>query len=123
MAKEYSPNIRVNAIAPVSFIADQNRALLLQPDGQYTARGQQIVDHTPWAGLARQRNWSALLFGLFLMRAGLSQAVLLWLTVDFELIQVYSAHIYPTSRFSVWKVVCGVVFSFFLLGIFNQLWK
>ncbi|NLM39907.1 MAG: SDR family oxidoreductase [Firmicutes bacterium] len=47
MAKEYSPNIRVNAIAPGFFIADQNRALLLQPDGQYTARGQQIVDHTP----------------------------------------------------------------------------
>ncbi len=47
MAQEYSPNIRVNAIAPGFFIADQNRALLLQPDGQYTTRGQQIVDHTP----------------------------------------------------------------------------
>lgn len=47
MAQEYSPNIRVNAIAPGFFVADQNRALILKPNGEYTERGQLIVDHTP----------------------------------------------------------------------------
>ncbi len=27
--------------------AEQNRALLFQPDGSYTERGQQIIAHTP----------------------------------------------------------------------------
>ena len=47
MAQEYSPNIRVNAIAPGFFVGDQNRALLLHDDGSLTPRGQQIIDHTP----------------------------------------------------------------------------
>ena len=47
MAQEYSPNIRVNALAPGFFIGNQNRALLLNEDGSLTARGQQIIDHTP----------------------------------------------------------------------------
>jgi len=47
MAQEYSPAIRVNALAPGFFIGDQNRALLLKEDGALTARGQQILDHTP----------------------------------------------------------------------------
>ncbi len=47
MAQEYSPNIRVNALAPGFFIGKQNRALLLNEDGSLTPRGQQIVDHTP----------------------------------------------------------------------------
>lgn len=47
MAQEYSPNIRVNAIAPGFFIGDQNRALLLNDDGSPTLRGQQILSHTP----------------------------------------------------------------------------
>ncbi len=46
-ARVYAPTLRVNAIAPGFFIGDQNRALLLQEDGTLTARGQQIVDHTP----------------------------------------------------------------------------
>jgi len=46
-ARVYAPALRVNAIAPGFFIGDQNRALLLQEDGTLTARGQQIVDHTP----------------------------------------------------------------------------
>ena len=46
-ARVYTPALRVNAIAPGFFIGDQNRALLLQEDGTLTARGQQIVDHTP----------------------------------------------------------------------------
>ncbi len=47
MAQEYSPNIRVNALAPGFFIGKQNRALLLNEDGSLTDRGQTIIDHTP----------------------------------------------------------------------------
>lgn len=47
MAQEYSPGIRVNAIAPGFFIGKQNRALLLNEDDTLTARGQTIIDHTP----------------------------------------------------------------------------
>ncbi|GHB38743.1 SDR family oxidoreductase [Mongoliitalea lutea] len=39
--------IRVNAMAPGFFLADQNRALLTNPDGSLTARGQQIINQTP----------------------------------------------------------------------------
>ncbi|MFZ4397129.1 MAG: SDR family oxidoreductase [Kiritimatiellia bacterium] len=39
--------IRVNAIAPGFFLADQNRALLTRPDGSLTPRGQTILSHTP----------------------------------------------------------------------------
>jgi NAD(P)-dependent dehydrogenase (short-subunit alcohol dehydrogenase family) len=48
MAQEYTPNIRVNAIAPGFFLTDQNRFLLTDADsGDLTARGRQIIDHTP----------------------------------------------------------------------------
>ncbi len=48
MATEYSPRIRVNAIAPGFFIGQQNRALLLdEQTGGLTPRGQQIIAHTP----------------------------------------------------------------------------
>jgi NAD(P)-dependent dehydrogenase (short-subunit alcohol dehydrogenase family) len=49
MAQEYSPNIRVNAIAPGFFVGDQNRALLLNDDNSLTPRGRQIISHTPQA--------------------------------------------------------------------------
>ena len=47
MAQEYSPSIRVNAIAPGFFIGEQNRDLLLNKDGSLTARGKNILGHTP----------------------------------------------------------------------------
>jgi NAD(P)-dependent dehydrogenase (short-subunit alcohol dehydrogenase family) len=47
MAQEYSPEIRVNAIAPGFFVSEQNRRLLLNEDGSLTPRGQQIIGHTP----------------------------------------------------------------------------
>jgi len=48
MAQEYSPQIRVNAIAPGFFLTEQNRFLLTEEStGQLTARGRTIIDHTP----------------------------------------------------------------------------
>ncbi|MBG0788750.1 MAG: SDR family NAD(P)-dependent oxidoreductase, partial [Anaerolineaceae bacterium] len=48
MAQEYSPKIRVNAIAPGFFLTRQNRFLLTdETDGGLTERGQKIIDHTP----------------------------------------------------------------------------
>jgi NAD(P)-dependent dehydrogenase (short-subunit alcohol dehydrogenase family) len=47
MAQNYSPRIRVNAIAPGFFIGRQNRRLLLNDDGTLTSRGQSILAHTP----------------------------------------------------------------------------
>jgi len=48
MAQEYSPMIRVNAIAPGFFLTDQNRFLLTKEDsGELTDRGHTIVNHTP----------------------------------------------------------------------------
>jgi len=47
MAHKFGEGIRVNAIAPGFFIADQNRSLLTKEDGSLTARGQTIVNETP----------------------------------------------------------------------------
>ncbi|HLU08629.1 MAG TPA: SDR family oxidoreductase [Oceanobacillus sp.] len=48
MAKEHSPNIRVNAIAPGFYLGEQNRYLLIdEKTGELTPRGKTIIDHTP----------------------------------------------------------------------------
>lgn len=47
MANKYGNRIRVNAIAPGFFIAEQNRTLLLNDDNTLTDRGQTIVNQTP----------------------------------------------------------------------------
>jgi len=48
LAQEYSPRIRVNAIAPGFFLTEQNRFLLTEQEtGKLTARGQSIINHTP----------------------------------------------------------------------------
>jgi NAD(P)-dependent dehydrogenase (short-subunit alcohol dehydrogenase family) len=50
MAQEYSPNIRVNAIAPGFFLTKQNKFLLTdETTGALTERGKKIIDHTPRA--------------------------------------------------------------------------
>lgn len=50
MSQEYSPRIRVNAIAPGFFLTTQNRFLLIdEATGETTPRGKTIVDHTPMA--------------------------------------------------------------------------
>lgn len=48
MAQEYTPAIRVNAIAPGFFQTEQNRFLLTDAQtGGLTERGQKIIAHTP----------------------------------------------------------------------------
>lgn len=50
MAQEYSPRIRVNAVAPGFFFTRQNRFLLTdERTGELTERGRKIIDHTPMA--------------------------------------------------------------------------
>ncbi len=50
MNQEYSPHIRVNALAPGFFLTEQNRFLLTEEGtGSLTARGKAIIDHTPMA--------------------------------------------------------------------------
>jgi NAD(P)-dependent dehydrogenase (short-subunit alcohol dehydrogenase family) len=54
LAQEYSPRIRVNAIAPGFFLTDQNRFLLIdQESGDPTARGRTILEHTPMGRYGR----------------------------------------------------------------------
>jgi NAD(P)-dependent dehydrogenase (short-subunit alcohol dehydrogenase family) len=48
MAMVYSPEIRVNAIAPGFFITSQNKYLLMnEKSDELSARGQRIIAHTP----------------------------------------------------------------------------
>lgn len=47
LARQCGAGIRVNAIAPGFFIAEQNRAVLVNPDGSYTARAETIIARTP----------------------------------------------------------------------------
>jgi NAD(P)-dependent dehydrogenase (short-subunit alcohol dehydrogenase family) len=50
VAQEYSPRIRVNAVAPGFFLTKQNKFLLTEEQtGNLTARGKAIINHTPMA--------------------------------------------------------------------------
>ena len=40
--------VRVNAVMPGFFLGDQNRALLTNPDGTFTARGASVIASTPF---------------------------------------------------------------------------
>jgi NAD(P)-dependent dehydrogenase (short-subunit alcohol dehydrogenase family) len=54
MAQEYSPVIRVNAVAPGFFLTEQNRFLLTdQQTGALTPRGASIIQHTPMGRFGR----------------------------------------------------------------------
>ena len=52
-AKKFGEGIRVNAIAPGFFITEQNRALLTNPDGTYTQRGQDVIRQTPFGRMGK----------------------------------------------------------------------
>jgi len=47
MALKYGDGIRVNAIAPGFFIGDQNRSVLINPDGSLTERSKKVLAKTP----------------------------------------------------------------------------
>ena len=48
MSQNYSPKIRVNAIAPGFFLTEQNKFLLIdEASGEMTPRGKTIIAHTP----------------------------------------------------------------------------
>jgi NAD(P)-dependent dehydrogenase (short-subunit alcohol dehydrogenase family) len=46
-ARAHGGRLRVNAIAPGFFVGEQNRSLLLGPDGELTQRGREIIAGTP----------------------------------------------------------------------------
>ena len=47
MAQKFGEGIRVNAIAPGFFIGDQNRSVLIKPDGTLTERSRKVLAKTP----------------------------------------------------------------------------
>ncbi len=64
LSRNYSSTIRVNAIAPGFFLTEQNRFLLTNEDGSTTARGQQIIDHTPMGRYGSPEDLTSTLFWL-----------------------------------------------------------
>jgi len=48
LANRFGDKVRMNAIAPGFFLTEQNRALLTQPDGSYTERGNLVIRQTPF---------------------------------------------------------------------------
>lgn len=53
VAKKFTPEIRVNAIAPGFFLTNQNRALLTNEDGSLTERGADVIRQTPFGRFGR----------------------------------------------------------------------
>ncbi|MFO0922349.1 MAG: SDR family oxidoreductase [Pirellulales bacterium] len=59
LAREWATQgVRVNAISPGFFPAEQNRALLYNPDGSLSPRGSQIIGHTPMARFGKAEELS-----------------------------------------------------------------
>ncbi len=63
-AQNYTPKIRVNAIAPGFFITTQNRFLLMDKKGKLTPRGERILDHTPAGRFGKPGDLLSALFWL-----------------------------------------------------------
>ena len=53
VATKFTPDIRVNAIAPGFFLTAQNKDLLTNPDGSLTERGQDVIRQTPFKRFGR----------------------------------------------------------------------
>ncbi len=48
LANRYGDRIRMNALTPGFFLTEQNRKLVWHPDGTLSARGQAIINNTPF---------------------------------------------------------------------------
>lgn len=48
LANRYGDTMRMNAIVPGFFLTEQNRTLLTNPDGTYSARGESVIKQTPF---------------------------------------------------------------------------
>lgn len=48
LANRYGDKIRMNALAPGFFLTEQNRKLMIMPDGNYSPRAQSVVNQTPF---------------------------------------------------------------------------
>jgi NAD(P)-dependent dehydrogenase (short-subunit alcohol dehydrogenase family) len=53
LARRYGEGFRVNAIAPGFILSEQNRAVLVTPEGEFTDRAQSIIAHTPMGRLGK----------------------------------------------------------------------
>jgi NAD(P)-dependent dehydrogenase (short-subunit alcohol dehydrogenase family) len=70
LAREWARRgIRVNAISPGFFPAEQNRTLLFKPDGSYSERGGQIIGHTPMGRFGEAQELSGAVIWLAASRA------------------------------------------------------
>jgi NAD(P)-dependent dehydrogenase (short-subunit alcohol dehydrogenase family) len=70
LAREWATRgVRVNAISPGFFPAEQNRALLYQADGSLSERGRQIISHTPMARFGNPEELSGAVIWLASPRA------------------------------------------------------
>ena len=63
-ATRYGDTLRVNAIAPGFFITNQNRSLLTNEDGSYTARGEDVIRNTPFKRFGNPDELSGILVWL-----------------------------------------------------------
>ncbi|NLV73432.1 MAG: SDR family oxidoreductase [Chloroflexi bacterium] len=65
ISHNYSPRIRVNAIAPGFYLTEQNRYLMtVEGTGELTARGQSVVGHTPMHRLGDPQELLSTIFWL-----------------------------------------------------------
>ena len=53
LARKHGDGLRVNAVAPGFFVSEQNRAVLINPDGSFTDRARAIVRQTPMGRFGR----------------------------------------------------------------------
>jgi len=65
LAQNYTPRVRVNAIAPGFFLTEQNRFLLMDREsGEFTERGRSILAHSPSGRLGEPGDLLSALFWL-----------------------------------------------------------
>ncbi|MEO8335858.1 MAG: SDR family oxidoreductase [bacterium] len=53
LARKHGDGLRVNAIVPGFFVTTQNRKVLINEDGSYTERSNNIIAHTPMGRFGR----------------------------------------------------------------------